>query len=53
MSENTTRGAAEENAGVPVTPQDEHEPASPSSTPGGDSFARGAAEDAAEVPQTE
>jgi hypothetical protein len=31
--ENTGRGAAEENTGVPETPEEHNEPASPSSTP--------------------
>jgi hypothetical protein len=40
------RGAAEENTGVPETPEEHNEPASPSSTPGGeDSRADGAAEE--------
>jgi len=36
MSEQSgERGAAEENTGVPDTPEEHNEPASPSSTPGG------------------
>jgi hypothetical protein len=41
------RGAAEEATGVPETSEEHNEPASPSSTPGGqDSRADGAAEEA-------
>jgi hypothetical protein len=48
--EHEERGAAEEATGVPETPEEHHEPASPSSIPGGeDSRADGAAEDAAGV----
>jgi hypothetical protein len=44
------RGAAEENAGVPETPEEHAGPASPSSTPGGEpSRADGAAEEEAGV----
>lgn len=44
------RGAAEENTGVPETPEEHEGPASPSSTPGGEpSRADGAAEEAADV----
>lgn len=44
------RGAAEENTGVPETPEEHEGPASPSSTPGGEpSRADGAAEGAAGV----
>jgi hypothetical protein len=44
------RGAAEESGGVPETPEEHNEPASPSSTPGGEpSRTEGAAEDAADV----
>ena len=44
------RGAAEENTGVPETPEEHEGPASPSSTPGGEpSRADGAAEEAAGV----
>jgi hypothetical protein len=54
MSEQTTnRGAAEERSGAPATPEENNEPASPSSVPGGDSRVRGAAEEAADVPETE
>jgi hypothetical protein len=53
MTEQSNRGAAEENSGVPYTPDEDNKPASPSSVPGGDSRVRGAAEDAADVPHTE
>ncbi len=44
--EDTGRGAAEEATGVPETPEEHNEPASPSSTPGGESArAEGAAEE--------
>jgi hypothetical protein len=44
------RGAAEDNAGVPETPEEHTGPASPSSTPGGEpSRADGAAEERAGV----
>ena len=44
------RGAAEENTGVPDTPEEHTGPASPSSTPGGEpSRADGAAEERAGV----
>lgn len=37
MSEQSSeRGAAEENTGVADTPEEHNEPASPSSTPGGE-----------------
>lgn len=37
MSEQSAeRGAAEENTGVPETPEEHNQPASPSSTPGGE-----------------
>jgi NAD(P)-dependent dehydrogenase (short-subunit alcohol dehydrogenase family) len=49
----TERGAAEEASGVPATPTEDNPPASPASTPGGDSRARGAAEDATDSPPTE
>jgi hypothetical protein len=53
MSEQSSgRGAAEELSGVPETPAEDNEPASPAST-GGDARARGAAEDAADPPRTE
>jgi len=47
MSEQSSeRGAAEERSGVPDTPEEHNEPASPSSTPGGeDSRADGFAEE--------
>ena len=46
MSQPTERGAAEERGGVPATPAENNEPASPSSLPGGeDSRAEGAAEE--------
>lgn len=47
----STRGAAEENTGVADTPEEHQGPASPASTPGGDSNARadGAAEENAGV----
>ena len=52
MSEPTSRGDAEERAGVADTPAEHNEPASPSSLPGGDDArARGAAEDRADVPE--
>jgi len=48
--ESSERGAAEEASGVPDTPEEHNEPASPSSTPGGeDSRVDGAAEEAAGV----
>lgn len=54
MSQPTERGAAEERAGAPDTPEEHNRPASPSSTPGGeDSRARGAAEEAAGAPDGE
>ena len=54
MSEQTSnRGAAEELSGVPETPGEHNEPASPSSLPGGSSTARGASEEAADTPRTE
>lgn len=44
------RGAAEENTGVPETPEEHNEPASASSTPGGEpSRVDGAAEEGAGV----
>jgi hypothetical protein len=44
------RGAAEEATGVPETSEEHNEPASPSSTPGGEgSRADGAAEEATGV----
>ena len=48
MSEQSPeRGAAEENTGVPETAEEHNEPASPSSTPGGEPpRADGYAEDA-------
>jgi hypothetical protein len=51
MSEHDSeRGAAEEQAGVPDTPEEHNEPASPSSTPGGQpSQVDGAAEERAGV----
>ena len=51
MSEHDSeRGAAEEQAGVPDTAEEHDEPASPSSTPGGEpSRADGAAEEQAGV----
>ncbi len=50
----TGRGAAEESGGVPETPSEHNEPASPESTPGGEgSRSRGAAEDQADVPPSE
>jgi hypothetical protein len=47
MSEHESeRGAAEENTGVPDTPEEHEGPSSPSSTPGGEpSRADGAAEE--------
>ena len=53
MSEQSSeRGAAEENAGVPDTPAEHDEPASPSSTPGGTpAETDGYAEEAADVEQ--
>jgi hypothetical protein len=53
MSEQTNRGAAEERSGAPYTPEEDNGPASPSSLPGGDSRVRGAAEEAADAPETE
>lgn len=54
MSEQTSgRGAADERSGVPETDSDHHGPMSPSSTPGGDSTARGASEDLSDSPDTE
>ena len=54
MSEQTSgRGAADELSGVPETEQDHLGPMSPSSTPGGDSSARGASEDLSDSPPTE
>jgi hypothetical protein len=54
MSEQSSgRGAAEELSGAPETPEEHNQPASPSSTPGGDARARGASEDAADAPRTE
>jgi hypothetical protein len=53
MSEQTNRGAAEERSGVPETPGEHNEPASPSSLPGGSSTARGADEEESDAPQTE
>ncbi len=47
------RGATEEETGVPPTEDEHSEPASPSSTPGGDSHARGYAEEEAGTPETE
>ena len=52
--QNSNRGAAEENSPAPETAEEHNQPASPSSTPGGnDSRARGAAEEAADAPPTE
>ena len=52
--ESPGRGAAEERAGVPDTPAEHNEPASPASLPGGDDArARGAAEENADTPSTE
>ncbi len=51
--EPTGRGAAEELSGAPETEEEHNEPASPSSTPGGDARARGASEEAADAPRTE
>ena len=55
MSEQSPgRGAAEEAGNVPDTSAEHNEPASPSSTPGGEgSRARGAAEEGAQAPATE
>ncbi len=54
MSEQTSnRGAAEERTGVPETPGEHNEPASPSSPPAGSAAARGASEEAADTPRTE
>jgi hypothetical protein len=53
MSEHTNRGAAEERSGAPYTSEEDNAPASPSSSPGGDSRVRGAAEEAAGAPKTE
>ena len=54
MSEQTSgRGAAEERSGVPETPGEHNEPASPSSLPGGSSTARGADEENSDSPRTE
>jgi hypothetical protein len=49
------RGAAEENAGVPETPEEHDGPVSPASLPGDheSSRVRGAAEEAADAPRTE
>jgi hypothetical protein len=51
--ESTERGAAEERSGVPETPEEHNEPASPSSLPGGDSTVRGASEEMSDSPHTE
>jgi hypothetical protein len=54
MSQQTGRGDAEERAGVPDTPAEHNEPASPSSLPGGeDARARGDAEERADAPETD
>jgi hypothetical protein len=53
MSQESGRGAAEELSGAPETSEEHNRPASPSSTPGGDSRARGASEDDAHAPHTE
>jgi len=55
MTEQTTnRGAAEERAGVPYTPEEDNKPASPSSVPGGEPpLAQGAAEEASDAPETD
>jgi hypothetical protein len=53
MSETPNRGAAEERSQAPETSEENNAPASPSSTPGGDSVVRGAAEEAADAPETE
>lgn len=47
------RGAAEEASGVPATPAEDNDPASPMSMPGEEHRARGAAEDASGSPHTE
>ena len=52
-NESPERGAAEERTDVPQTEDEHSQPASPSSTPGGDSRARGFAEEAADTPETE
>jgi len=52
-NESPERGAAEERADVPQSEDEHSQPASPSSTPGGDSHARGFAEEAADTPETE
>jgi len=57
--ESQNRGAAEENAGVPETPEEHNGPVSPASLPGDheSTRVRGAAEEAAEeagqAPRTE
>ena len=54
MSEQSSnRGAAEERSGVPETPGEHNEPASPASLPGGSATARGADEEDADAPRTE
>jgi hypothetical protein len=53
MTQESTRGAAEERSGVPETPEEHNGPMSPSSLPGGDSTVRGASEELSDSPKTE